>query len=46
MKSSILVIAAIALFITIAAAFLFLFEYKEDNAGSSGWHFRYSQQNK
>lgn len=44
MKSSKLVIAGIALFITIAAVFLGLFEYRSDEAGGSGWQFRYSHQ--
>lgn len=44
MKSFTLVVTAIALFITLAGAFLVLFEYREDNTGGSGWYFRYGYQ--
>ena len=44
MKSFTLVVTAIALFITLAAAFLVLFEYREDNAGGSGWYYRHGHQ--
>lgn len=39
-----LIILGIVLFVSMAASYLALFEYREDSHGNQGWHFRYSQQ--
>ncbi|HSI43156.1 MAG TPA: hypothetical protein VK949_02340 [Methylotenera sp.] len=44
MSAGKLVILGIVLFVSIAAGYLALFEYREDTSGNQGWHFRYSQQ--
>ncbi len=44
MSTAKLVILGIVLFISVAAGYLALFEYREDSNGNQGWHFRYSQQ--
>ncbi|MBA3696962.1 MAG: hypothetical protein H0W85_09480 [Methylotenera sp.] len=43
MSSAKFIILGIVLFVSIAAGYLMLFEYREDNKGDQGWHFRYSQ---